>query len=147
MIGLISDFTNAIKKFIFVICLIILTFQLNIHNVEAITMNDNNAIIVEELRLSVPIKYKEAWINAEKEIWEPWLNKQEGFLGRQIFYNEEKEEALVLVNWENKKLWKSISSSEVNKIQDNFEKNVIKTLKIENNPFVFIYEGELLIQK
>tara|TARA_Y100001978_G_C23522777_1_gene351080 strand:- start:242 stop:685 length:444 start_codon:yes stop_codon:yes gene_type:complete len=147
MIGLISDFTNAIKKFIFVICLIILTFQLNIHNVEAITMNDNNAIIVEELRLSVPIKYKEAWINAEKEIWEPWLNKQEGFLGRQIFYNEEKEEALVLVNWENKKLWKSISSSEVNKIQDNFEKNVIKTLKIETNPFVFIYEGELLIQK
>ncbi len=147
MIGLISDFTNAIKKFIIVICLIILTFQLNIHNVEAITMNDNNAIIVEELRLSVPIKYKEAWINAEKEIWEPWLNKQEGFLGRQIFYNEEKEEALVLVNWENKKLWKSISSSEVNKIQDNFEKNVIKTLKIENNPFVFIYEGELLIQK
>ena len=53
-------------------------------------------------------------VNAEKTIWEPWLSSQDGFLGRQIFWDKEKEVALILVNWKNKKLWKSISMKEVN---------------------------------
>tara|TARA_B100000212_G_scaffold318051_1_gene274154 strand:- start:2345 stop:2785 length:441 start_codon:yes stop_codon:yes gene_type:complete len=140
------NLTNIIKKSI-ITFLIILSFQFNIQDLKAITMNDTDGNIIEELRLSVPLRYKEAWIKAEKEIWEPWLYKQEGFMGRQIFYNKEKEEALLLVNWKNKKLWKNIKSEDVNKIQDIFEKNVMESLKIETNPFVFIYEGELLKQK
>ena len=146
MLNIIYNFANIIKKFI-IIFLIILFFQLNVQSLKAVTMKDYDGKIIEELRLSVPQKYKEVWIKAEQEIWEPWLNKQEGFNGRQIFYNKEREEALLLVNWENKKLWKNISSEEVNKIQDNFEKNVIQSLGIETNPFVFIYEGELLKQQ
>tara|TARA_Y100001933_G_C18964463_1_gene549647 strand:- start:304 stop:744 length:441 start_codon:yes stop_codon:yes gene_type:complete len=146
MLNIINNFANIIKKFI-IIFLIILFFQLNVQSLKAVTMKDYDGEIIEELRLSVPQKYKEVWIKAEQEIWEPWLNKQEGFNGRQIFYNKEREEALLLVNWENKKLWKNISSEEVNKIQDNFEKNVIQSLGIETNPFVFIYEGELLKQQ
>tara|TARA_Y100001978_G_C23340629_1_gene267273 strand:- start:214 stop:549 length:336 start_codon:yes stop_codon:yes gene_type:complete len=103
--------------------------------------------IIEELRLNVPYKYKEVWLKAEEEVWEPWLSKQEGFLGRQIFYNDEKEEALLLVNWENRKLWKKISIEEVNKIQSNFEENVKDKLDISTNPFEFVYEGELFKQQ
>ena len=111
-------------------------------------MNQNKGLLItEELRLNVPSKYKQAWLEAENQIWEPWLAKQDGFLGRQIFYNEEKEEALLLVNWENKTLWKNISLEEVNKVQDLFEENVKKSLKLENNPFELIYEGELFNQK
>jgi uncharacterized protein (TIGR03792 family) len=69
--------------------------------------------------------------------------KQDGFLGRQIFWNKEKEEALILVNWKNKQLWKNISMTEVNNIQKKFEDNVKKTLNTNVNPFVLIYEGEL----
>jgi len=82
-------------------------------------------------------------LNAEKEIWEPWLSSQDGFLGRQLFWNKEKEEALILVNWESKKLWKSIPISEVNVVQEKFENNVYKALNVEENPFELIYEGEL----
>ena len=81
-------------------------------------------IVIEELRLKVPANFKEAWLQAEKNIWDPWLSKQSGFLGRQIFWDKEKEEALILVKWENKKLWKNISMEEVNEIQESFEKNV-----------------------
>ena len=68
-------------------------------------------------------------------------------ISRQIFYNEEKGQALLLVNWENKKLWKNISSEEVHVIQNLFEMNVKKTLNISENPFQLIYEGELFNQK
>tara|TARA_B100000900_G_scaffold415163_1_gene444058 strand:- start:2278 stop:2610 length:333 start_codon:yes stop_codon:yes gene_type:complete len=110
-------------------------------------MDKTEKLIVEELRLNVPLKYKETWIKAEREIWEPWLSKQEGFLGRRIYYNEKKGEALLLVNWENRELWKNISAEEVNKIQNIFEENIKNSLNIERNPFEFIYEGELFEQK
>ena len=68
-------------------------------------------------------------------------------MGRQLFWDKEKEEALILVNWENKKLWKSISMQEVNEIQRKFENNVMTSLNVSKNPFKLIYEGELMKEK
>ena len=130
------------------ICLFILFFQSNSEILNALQMeNHQNGFIIEELRLKVPSKFKEVWLEAENQIWEPWLSMQEGFLGRQIFWDKEKEEALILVNWENKKLWKSISMQEVNEIQRKFENNVMTSLNVSKNPFKLIYEGELMKEK
>ena len=137
-----------LKKYLRILFIFLLIFQLNDQGSFALTMRDSKeGNIIEELRLNVPYKYKEVWLKAEEEVWEPWLSKQEGFLGRQIFYNDEKEEALLLVNWENRKLWKKISIEEVNKIQSNFEENVKDKLDISTNPFEFVYEGELFKQQ
>jgi len=126
------------------ICLVVLIFQYDIPNLIALPMdNYQNQIVIEELRLKVPADVKAAWLNAEKEIWEPWLSSQDGFLGRQLFWDREKEEALILVNWKSKKLWKSIPISEVNVVQQKFEDNVKSALNVEVNPFELIYEGEL----
>ena len=139
---------NLKKKFkrfcLLLTCLIVLIFQSNIPNLKALTMdNFQSEMVIEELRLKVPADVKEAWLNAEKEIWEPWLSSQDGFLGRQLFWDKEKEEALILVTWESKKLWKSIPMSEVNVVQQKFEDNVKAALNVDENPFELIYEGEL----
>ena len=110
-------------------------------------MNKLNENIVEELRLSVPLKYRDTWLIAEEEVWDPWLSKQDGFLGRQIFYNQKTEEALLIVKWKNRNLWKNISDEEVNKMQKIYEETVTSSLGVETNPFKFIYEGELFEQK
>ena len=126
----------------------ILIFQTDFKNLTALTM-DNYQIemVIEELRLKVPANAKAVWLNAEKEIWDPWLSSKDGFLGRQLFWDKEKEEALILVNWKSKKLWKSIPMSEVNIVQGKFEDNVKTALNISKNPFELIYEGELDKQK
>ena len=142
----ISSFKNLIKKF-FALLLVSIIFQSISSNVFAIPMNELNENIVEELRLSVPLKYKETWLKAEEEVWEPWLSKQDGFLGRQIFYNQKDGEALLLVKWKNRNLWKNISDEEVNKMQKIYEETVASSLGVETNPFEFIYEGELFEQK
>ena len=126
------------------ICLVVLIFQSDIPNLQALTMdNYQGEMVIEELRLKVPADVKAAWLDAEKEIWEPWLSSQYGFLGRQLFWNKEREEALILVNWESKKLWKSIPVEEVNVVQEKFENNVKTALNVSENPFELIYEGVL----
>ena len=126
------------------VCLVVLIFQSDIHNLNALPMdNYQGEMVTEELRLKVPANVKATWLKAEKQIWEPWLSSQDGFLGRQLFWDKEKEEALILVTWKSKKLWKSIPMSEVNIIQGKFEDNVKTTLNVSENPFELIYEGEL----
>ena len=142
----VSFLKNLIKQ-VFVLLLVFIIFQLNVSNSLALQMNKLNENIVEELRLSVPLKYKETWLKAEEEVWEPWLSKQDGFLGRQIFYNQKTGEALLLVKWGNRNLWKNISEEEVNKMQKIYEETVTSSLGVETNPFQFIYEGELFEQK
>ena len=131
--------------FFMLVCLVVLTIQSDIPNLEALPMDNNyqGEMVIEELRLKVPADQKAAWLKAEKKIWESWLSSQDGFLGRQLFWNKEKEEALILVTWKSKKLWKSIPMSEVNKVQEKFEDNVKTDLNIGQNPFELIYEGEL----
>jgi len=132
------------KSCLILICIIVLIFQYDIPKLIALPLdNYQGEMVIEELRLKVPAATKAVWLNAEKEIWEPWLSSQNGFLGRQLFWDKEKEEALILVNWESKKLWKSIPMSEVNAVQKRFEDNVRTALNVGKNPFEFIYEGEL----
>ena len=126
------------------VCLMVLILESGMQNLRALPMdNYQGEIVIEELRLKVPAASKAAWLTAEKEVWDPWLSSQKGFLGRQLFWDKEKEEALILVNWESKKLWKSIPMSEVNVVQEKFEDNVKTALMVEENPFALIYEGEL----
>ena len=136
---------KKIQRFcLLLICLVVLIFQSDIPNLKALPMdNYQGEMVIEELRLKVPSDVKVVWLNAEKEIWDPWLSSQDGFLGRQLFWDKEKEEALILVNWESKKLWKSIPMSEVNVVQQKFEDNVRAALNVGENPFKLIYEGEL----
>ena len=139
---------KKIQSFLlFIICLFGLLFQNNPQTLNALPMDKyHGEIVTEELRLEIPSKFKEVWLNAEKEVWEPWLSIQEGYLGRKIYWDKEREEALILVKWKNKRLWKSISMNEVNAIQKKFEENVKNSLNLNVNPFQLIYEGELVDQ-
>ena len=141
--------SKRIKRF-FYLCffLTLLLFQSNDQIAKSLSMeNLKEEIVYEQLRLKIPRNYKSVWLDAEKEIWEPWLSKKNGFLGRQIFWDKKNEEALILVKWKNKKLWKNIPMDEVNQIQKKFEENVISSLNIDENPFLLIFEGELDQQK
>ena len=133
------------KRFCFIfVFLVFLFFKSDIAHLKALPMdNYQDDVVIEELRLKVSADAKEVWLNSEKEIWEPWLSSKDGFLGRQIFWDKKKEEALILVNWKNKKLWKSIPLSEVNLVQQKFEDTVKRALNVTENPFELVYEGEL----
>ena len=127
-----------------IFCFFVFLFQDYSQILNALPMEKfENEAVIEELRLKVPTQFKAVWLKAENQVWEPWLSSQDGFLGRQLYWDKEKEEALILVNWKSKELWKSITMSDVNLVQEKFEENVKTALNLSDNPFELIYEGEL----
>jgi len=123
------------------------TIFINVPNIQAeslLKVNFPKNSIVEHLKLDVPKKFKHAWLKAEKASWEPWLLEQDGFLGRQLFWDPKVEEATLLIGWESKAVWKNISQREINDVQQNFEKIAREeTGELSGNPFPLIFEGEL----
>ena len=142
-----KNFLKKIFRFLFVGLISFFTIFGNVKNIQAeslLKVNFPKESIVEHLKLDVPKKFKNAWLKAEEGSWEPWLLKQDGFLGRQLFWDPKEEEATLLIGWESRAVWKSISQTEINLVQHDFEKIARKeTGEQSGNPFPLIFEGEL----
>ena len=143
-----KNFIEKIFRFLVVSLIFLSTVFGNVKNIQAeslLKVNFPKESIVEHLKLEVPKKFKNAWLKAEEGSWEPWLLKQDGFLGRQLFWDPKGEEATLLIAWESREVWKNISQSEINLVQQDFEKIARKEIgQISGNPFQLIYEGELI---
>tara|TARA_B100000073_G_scaffold136581_1_gene112095 strand:+ start:1096 stop:1542 length:447 start_codon:yes stop_codon:yes gene_type:complete len=101
--------------------------------------------VVEHLRIQVPSQGRQAWLEAERGSWEPWLARQEGFIGRDLLWDPETEEGTLLIRWSSREAWKAIPEKEVEKVQARFEQLARQsTGQKEGNPFPLVFEGELL---
>ena len=142
-----NNFIVKTFRFFLVSLISLSTIFGNVKNIKAeslLKVNFPKESIVEHLKLDVPKKFKHAWLKAEQGSWEPWLLKQNGFLGRQLFWDPKVEEATLLIGWESRAVWKNISQTEINLVQHDFEEIARKEIgATSGNPFPLIFEGEL----
>ena len=100
--------------------------------------------VVEHLRVKVPAAGRQAWLEAERGSWEPWLAQQEGYLGRDLLWDPEREEGTLLIRWASREQWKAIPLGEVEAVQERFEQLARQaTGTRQGNPFPLVFEGEL----
>ena len=100
--------------------------------------------VVEHLRVKVPAEARQAWLEAERGSWEPWLAQQPGFLDRQLLWDAEREEGTLLIHWASREQWKAIPSTQVQAVQQRFEALARQASGLsQGNPFPLIFEGEL----
>ena len=100
--------------------------------------------VVEHLRVKVPAEARQAWLEAERGSWEPWLAQQEGYLGRDLVWDAEREEGTLLIRWASREQWKAIPLAEVEAVQERFEQLARQaTGTRQGNPFPLVFEGEL----
>ena len=103
--------------------------------------------VIEHLRISVPAQGREAWLEAERGSWEPWLAQQTGFLGRELLWDPATEEGTLLIRWSSRQAWKAIPSEQVEEVQNRFEQLAREAMELAqdmDNPFPLVFEGELL---
>jgi len=102
-------------------------------------------VVVEHLRIKVPANGRQAWLEAEQGSWEPWLQKQDGFLGRELLWDSAREEGTLLIRWASREQWKAIPEAEVEAVQERFEELAREaTGQRQGNPFPLVFEGELI---
>ncbi|MDM7959356.1 MAG: TIGR03792 family protein [Synechococcus sp. WH 8007] len=102
-------------------------------------------VVVEHLRIKVPADGRQAWLEAEQGSWEPWMQKQDGFLGRELLWDSAREEGTLLIRWASREQWKAIPEAEVEAVQERFEELAREaTGQRQGNPFPLVFEGELI---
>jgi len=100
--------------------------------------------VVEHLRVKVSAEARQAWLEAERGSWEPWLAQQDGYLGRDLLWEPEREEGTLLIRWASRQQWKAIPLEEVEAVQERFEQLARQaTGTRQGNPFPLVFEGEL----
>jgi len=107
------------------------------------------AVVVEHLRVQVPAAARAAWLQAERETWEPWLQRQDGFLRRELLWDGDAEEGILLIHWRSRRQWQAIPQAEIEAVQQQFEAAARRLLGWPagsggDNPFPLVFSGELL---
>ncbi len=107
--------------------------------------------VIEHLRVRVQADAQAAWLHAEAHSWDPWLRRQSGYLGRELRWDAEREEGVLLIRWASREQWKAIPEAEVEAVQAEFETLARRCLSagcasshhLPTNPFPLVHAGEL----
>ena len=138
---------NLLNKFYRFLFFLLGVWMICVFCVEEAQAKMNQGVIIEHLRISVPAQNREAWLEAEKGSWEPWLARKKGFIGRQLFWDDQNEQAVLMISWASREKWKAIPQSEIDQIQEAFEALARKgTGDLTGNPFPLQFEGQLFPQ-
>ena len=86
----------------------------------AIQPLDPSAAVVEVLQMPVRSQQRQCWLEAEANQWEPWLEQQDGYRGRDLLWDPERQQAVVLVGWQSQQQWDAIPASSIGSTEEAF---------------------------
>ena len=105
--------------------------------------------VVEMLRLDVPAAHRQIWLEAEASTWQPWLERQHGFLGRDLYWDPKLEQGILLIRWASRDQWKAIGAEAVDQVQQRFDAEVNSSIGREldaGSAFPLLEAAELMPQ-
>ncbi len=107
------------------------------------------AAAIELLRLRVPAEQRSCWLQAEATGWGPWLERQQGFAGRELYWNARDEEGVLLISWRRASDWHGLAEASLAEPQQRFEAEARRCLALPATtdiPFALLGSAELLPQ-
>ena len=96
----------------------------------AIQPLDPAAGVVEVLQMPVSKEQRQCWLEAEASQWEPWLEQQDGYRGRELLWDPEHEQAVVLVGWQSQQQWDAIPTSSIGDTEEAFNAQLRQCLGV-----------------
>lgn len=98
-------------------------------------------MVIEWLKVKVPIELRETYIQKDAEIWTATLSQYPGYLGKEIWFNPQAESDLIMViYWETQEAWKSIPASVLEETDRQFVQAI-------GQSFPFVEEQEYQVRK
>ena len=116
---------SALLKMLADNCLIILSFfaclLITTSPAMALRELDPNAGVVEVLQMPVTKDQTNCWRMAEEKVWEPWLEQQSGYQGRELLWDRDRQQAVVLIGWLSQSEWDAIPAGSIKKTEQRFD--------------------------
>lgn len=98
----------------------------------AIQPLDPSAAVVEVLQMPVSAQQRQCWLEAEASQWEPWLQQQDGYRGRDLLWDPERQQAVVLVGWQSQQQWDAIPASSIGSTEEAFNAQLRSCLGVSD---------------
>ncbi|MEG3928120.1 MULTISPECIES: TIGR03792 family protein [unclassified Microcoleus] len=73
-------------------------------------------MVIEWLKFQVPPEKWEAFIQRDEEVWTAGLRSLPGFLGKETWVDPVQNEVVILIRWQTRELWKSVSQSTIDEL-------------------------------
>ena len=93
---------------------------------------DPAAGVVEVLQMPVSAGQRQCWRQAEEAHWEPWLQQQDGYRGRELLWDPERQQAVVLVGWQSQQQWDAIPASSIGSTEEAFNAQLRSCLGVSD---------------
>ncbi|MBD1821702.1 TIGR03792 family protein [Cyanobacteria bacterium FACHB-DQ100] len=98
-------------------------------------------MVIEWLKVKVPLELRETYIQKDAEIWTETLSKYPGYVGKEIWFNPKDDTDLIMViYWQTKDAWKGIPASVLEETDRRFTAAM-------GQSFPFAEEGEYQVRK
>ncbi len=83
-------------------------------------------MVIEWLRVKVASESREKFIPLDRKIWTNFLEKQPGFLSKEVWLDPTNlDEVILVVHWQTLEQWKSISKQQLAEIKIQFEQAML----------------------
>ncbi|OLP18928.1 cyanobacterial protein, TIGR03792 family [Leptolyngbya sp. 'hensonii'] len=88
-------------------------------------------MVIEWLRIQVPPEEREQYIQADAEIWTPFLAAQPGFLNKEVWIAPDRpDQVMMVIRWASMDLWQSIPREQLQAIDLRFTAALGRTYDI-----------------
>ena len=85
---------------------------------------DASSGVVEVLHMPVTAGQQACWMQAEAKVWEPWLEQQQGYRGRELLWDPQRLQAVVLVGWASQASWDAIPAVSIAASEQRFNQEL-----------------------
>ena len=112
--------------------------------IAATSLAVSEVVVVEHLRIKVPADGRQPGCRRSRAVG-TLAATQDGFLGRELLWDSEREEGTLLIRWASREQWKAIPEADVEAVQTRFEELArAATGQRQGNPFPLVFECELI---
>ncbi|MGF1493507.1 MAG: TIGR03792 family protein [Microcoleaceae cyanobacterium] len=65
-------------------------------------------MVIEWLEFRIPPDKQEAFIQRDEEVWTQGLKQLQGFIGKEVWTDPNRERVILVIRWETREAWKSV---------------------------------------
>jgi len=81
-------------------------------------------VVIEWMRVRVRPDLVERYVEKDREVWTAGLEREEGFLGKEVWRGEEAGDLMLVIRWQSRGDWEAISKERLEELGRRFQEEL-----------------------